>query len=333
MSRCYENFRTTLAMNLCQILPVEQMKLVLDAVDITMERFEISAKPLEIIPAPTANLDMMKTYLASMGIANRSMATLKQYKFKLSHFFDLVRKHFTEIEPNDIRLYLAHYKYEHHAGDSYLNSIRTVINSYFQWLVNNGYLTSNPVTNIEKGKMEEKHLPPLSPVELEEVRFQTENVREKALIDFLYSTGCRVSECAHVKLTDIDWRERAVIIRQGKGKKDRPVYFNFEAEISLRKYLQTRDDNTDGLFVSTKAPHQQIGDQAIRGILNKVQERTGIKISPHKFRRTFATDGIRSGMPLETVQKLMGHASPRTTLRYATLDDTAIKMQHSKAFN
>ena len=124
-------------------------------------------------------------------------------------------------------------------------------------------------------------------------------MREKAIVDFLFSTGCRVSECVAVQLCDIDWSNRAVVIHHGKGDKMRIVYFNAEAEVTLRKYLETRNDECTGLFVTTRKPIHSLSIRSMEVIVNKIGERAGIPAFPHKIRHTFATYGLNGGMSLE----------------------------------
>ena len=334
MSNCYENFRTVLTMNLCQVLPADQLKAALEAVDITMADFEISKKPMDIIPADGNRMpEVLKYFLASKSIANLSKNTLKQYRFKMTHFFDKVRKPYSEIQANDIRIYLYNFRIERNASDSYVDTTRVVINTFFQWLVDNEYLNKNPCAKVEKIRYNPKRREAFSPLSLETLRWNCKNVREKALIDFLYSTGCRVSECADVLLTDIDWNRNAVLIRHGKGDKERTVFFNDESKVTLTEYIKTRNDNNPALFVSIKAPYRQLGAHAIEDIVRKVGERTGIKAYPHKLRHTFATIGLQNGMSLDMLQLLMGHSKPETTLIYADHDRTQVSMEHRKAFS
>ena len=332
MSNCYENFRTVLTMNLCQVLPADQLKAVLGAVDITMADFEISKKPMEIIPADGIP-EVLQYFLASKAIANLSKGSLKQYRWKLTNFFDRVRKAYSDIQANDIRVYLYNFKIERNAMDSYVDGVRVVINTFFQWLVDNDYLNKNPCAKVEKIKYQPKRREAFSPLSLESLRWNCKTVREKALIDFLYSTGCRVSECSDVMLTDIDWTKNSVLIRHGKGDKERTVFFNDEAKVTMMEYLKTRNDSTPALWVSVKAPHQQIHAHAIEDIVRKIGKRTGVRAYPHKLRHTFATIGLQNGMSLDMLQLLMGHSKPETTLIYADHDRTQVGMEHRKAFS
>lgn len=328
----YERFRTVLLMNLCSVIGSEKIKDVLQAVDITMNDFDVSPKQMSMITLE-GTPDAVKYYIGSKAVANKSIKTLEQYRYKLVNFFNAVRKSYADVTANDIRMYLYQYKAEHHVGDRYLDNIRTTLNGFFSWLVINDFLLKNPCAKVDPIKFQVKKREPLSSYDLEVYRWNTENVREKALVDFFYSTGCRASECADVRLSDINWDNRSVLIRHGKGDKERTVYFNAESEVSLKEYLKTRDDQTDALFVSERKPHHPIKSHALENILDKVSKRSGMHVFPHRLRHTFATDGLQSGMSLEHLQRLMGHKSPKTTLIYAELNQSDIKRDHQRAYH
>lgn len=330
---CYENFRTVLTLNLTTVIQdSETLKNVLAMVDITMNDYEVSRKPMEIISA-SGIPEVVKYYLASKGIANLSKNTLKQYWYKLTHFFSTVHKSFMDIRANDIRNYLFNFKMERNASDSYIDNVRITLNSFFQWLVDNEYLQRNPCAKVDKTKYQQKRREPLTTYNLEDLRLHCENIREKALIDFLYSTGCRVSECAGVLLSDINWDKNSVHLRYCKGNKERTVYFNDESKVSLKAYLEKRGHISPALWTSSKAPHQQLKSHALENIVKKVGIRAGVHAYPHKLRHTFATVGLRNGMPLDKLQQLMGHTNPQTTLIYAKQDDNQMHMEHQKAFS
>lgn len=331
----YENFRTVLTMNLCSVIADQDvLHDVLGMVDISMGDFEITRKPMEIIPAYDGGLpEVVKYFLAAKAIANLSNGTLKQYRYKLDHFFKSIRKSYLDVRPNDIRVYLFNFKIEHGASDSYIDTIRITLNSFFQWLLDNEYIPRNPCATVDKVKFQPKPREALTASQLEVVRWNTVDIREKALIDFFFSTGCRVSECAAVRLSDINWNNRSVNILHGKGDKRRVVYFNSESELTLREYLKTRDDDTDALFVSTRRPHKALGSGALEAIIRKIATRSGIKVYPHKLRHTFATIGLNSGMPLHQLQALMGHTKADTTLIYAKLNQDDLQMEHQRIYS
>lgn len=329
----YESFRTALTMNLCSsIQDPDVLRDVLAAVDVTMAGYEISRKHTDIVPV-AGTPEVLKHYLAAKAIGNRSAGTVKQYRYKLSAFLEDVRKPYTDITPNDIRVYLYQFQTKHNAKDTYVENVRVTINSFFTWLVENDYLQKNPCLKVEKIKCQQRQREALTTLSVEALRWHCADAREKALVDFLYSTGCRVSECAGVLLDDIDWATNAVLIRNGKGGKQRTVYFNDEAKVSLREYLKTRQDDSPALWVRTTASHAQLHKRGLQCIISDIGKRAGIHVYPHKLRHTFATVGLRNGLSLDKLQALMGHASPRTTLIYAEQNNLQLRMEHTKAFS
>jgi len=328
----YERFRTILIMNLCQVLDSDLMPDVMEAVDISLQGFEITDSQTAIIPAVQGNADILKAYLASKSVAGASAGTLKQYKYKLVDFFRRTGKGFAEINAFDIRMYLAYFKTERKASNSYMDQIRLTLNTFFTWLVDNDYIAKNPCRTVEKIRYQQKKRTALTPIQLETVRLNTETPREKAVVDFLFSTGLRASECADVRLSDINWHERSVLVRHGKGDKERTVFFNAEAEVSMKNYLDSRSDSTDSLFVRSRMPYSQLSTAAIENIIKKIARRNAIELFPHKLRHTFATHSIRSGMPLEVLQMLLGHAKPETTLIYAHMDTSDAQHEHQRIY-
>ena len=251
----YEIFRNVLAVNLCKRYHSDQIADILSAVDLSMMDYEIIEKRTDIIPA-CGIPEVVKLYLASRAIAHLSSGTLDQYRRKLEHFFLSVRKPYTDITANDIRIYLYNFKVERNVGDNYMENIRGILATFFEWLVNNEYLPRNPCAKVDKIRYNRHRRQALTPLQLEECRFSVDDLRNKALIDFFYSTGCRVSECVSVVKSDIDWSARSVLIRHGKGNKERVVYFNAECEVSLQAYLSSRSDTVDALFVGKKSTAQ-----------------------------------------------------------------------------
>ena len=330
---CYESLRTELALNLCNIIPdADLLNRVLSAVDLSMQNYQIERKPVDIVPV-TGMPEVVRYYLASKAIANLSKGTIRQYGYKLSNFFAAVAKPYMDVTANDIRCYLYKYRVDHNASDSYLDNIRITLCSFFQWLTDNDYIPRNPCAKVEKVKYQQKRREALSSLSLETVRYGCQTPIEKALIDFLYSTGCRVSECAGVLLSDIDWDNNSVLIRHGKGDKQRTVYFNDEAKVSLLEYLKPRKFKSDALFSCIRSPHRPLSAHTIEQIVKAVGERTGLHVYPHKLRHTFATIGLRNGIPLDEMQALLGHSDPKTTMLYTDQDHSNIQIQHRKAFS
>ena len=309
----------------------EEILKILKAFDKASQNYEITHKSTDIISLRGLP-EEVKSFLASKGVENCSQKTLNQYRYKLVNFFAIVGKDVRNITTNDVRLYLYWYKTNHNVGNHTLDHTRIILNTFFAWCVKNDVMTKNPVEKIAKIKFNAPPREPLTMYELELIRWNCNTIREKALVDFLFSTGCRVSECADVKLNDINWEERSVLIRHGKGDKSRYVYFNAESQVTLQKYLETRDDDCDSLFVSLRNPVHGIKPHAIENIIKAISERAGIPAFPHKFRHTFATVGLNAGMELPKLQKLLGHAKPETTLIYAKLIQDELQAEHRRIY-
>ena len=333
MSDHSEAFRNDFIMQLANSLPPDQLQRVLSILDKTVSGYEISRRETSLICSDGIP-DAVRWYLASKMVENESPGTITQYRFRLSAFFLSVKKPLNEITSNDIRLFLAYCKQVRHNSDSTIDGIRRVLNAFFSWCVNNEYLVRNPVAKIPKIRFQVAERVPLTSYEMEELRFSCSNIREKAIIDFLYSTGCRAGELVDVCLDDIDWSARSVVIRHGKGDKRRLTFFNAEAEFSLRKYLETRSDASPYLFVRSRKPHAQLSVRSIEIIIAKVRSNSGLskRCSPHVLRHTFATASVACDMPLETLQALMGHAKPETTMIYVKLMNADLQRAHQKAF-
>lgn len=328
-----ETFRDDLAARLASVLPPEQLREALHAVDQTVTEYEIQKKETSL-SLISGLPPVVELYLASKSVENLSDGSVYQYRQKLVNFFQKICKPIDEITSNDIRMYLYDYKRDNQISDSTLDGTRRVLNCFFSWLVLNDYLVRNPVAKIPKIKHQQKERTPLTSYELEELRWSCDDIRQKAIVDFLFSTGCRVSECVDVQLSDIDWTNRSVIIRHGKGDKYRKVFFNAESELTLRRYLATREDSTPYLFVSKRSPHVQLGTRAMQLIIKDARIRSQITnhCTPHTLRHTFATYGIHAGIPLEQLQALMGHAKPETTLIYAKLDTSDLQHTHQQIY-
>mgnify|MGYP002521463245 CR=1 FL=1 len=324
-----EKFRNELAARLD--LPPEEIRKVLTAFDFVSADYEIERKTMNIIPFGGMP-EVVKIYLAAKAVENLSKETLKQYRCKLLHFFKEVTKPVETIEPNDIRLYLYKFKQTRNIGDRYLESVRITLSGFFAWLVANEYIRKNPCEKVDKIHFQVMEREPLDTYQLEQVRWNCKDIREKALIDFLFSTGCRVSECAKVNKSDINWQDRSVVIRHGKGNKMRYVYFNAESELSLRKYLETRTDNQEALFVTVRKPYRQLQKSGIETVVRKVGARAGFRTFPHRLRHTFATCGLNGGIPLPILQKLMGHEKPETTMIYAKQNRLDTQRAHQKVY-
>lgn len=327
----YELFRTKLAASLIGAVDESTLQRVLTIVDGVSVGFDISKACTDLI-VPGVLPDVAKMYLAALAVENKAAGTLSNYKLYLTDFFQTIRKPYNAVTTNDVRVYLYQYQQKHGVKKSTLDHIRIVINSFYSWAVDEELMERSPTRRIRPMEKEKTERTSLQQIDLERLRLACTSNREKALVDFLYSTGCRISECAAVNLSDIDWRERSVKIRHGKGDKSRTVYFNAESEVSLRKYLMERKGDSSALFTSFRAPYGRVGTHALQIEVKKIRERAIVTapVTPHVLRHTFATTAIDHGMPVQEVQQLMGHARLDTTMIYAHQNQESIRSNYRK---
>ncbi len=258
-----------------------------------------------------------------------SPQTLTYYKKTLTEFFNNVNKHIKDITTEDVRIFLT---YKKSTGSSACNqdNIRRNLSSFFLFFYEEGLIPTNPLTRIKKIRQAKFVKEPFTEQEVELMRSNAPSIRDKAIIDFLISTGCRVSEMTEINKEDVDWEEGKVLVK-GKGSKFRIVYLNARCCVSLKAYLETREDDCNALFIShfkrgNKRP-SRLARSGVEVMIRSLGRSLGIeKAHPHKFRRTAATLALRRGMPIEQVSKILGHSSLNTTTIYAnsTQDDLAI---------
>lgn len=307
---------------------LEKAMVVLDKV---MRNYDVTKKEMALAIPGDELPEMVKTYLVCKKIEGLSENTLSNYMIILNMFFREVRKSPAQIEVNEIRLFL--YSYQERTGISArsLDKYRECICRFFSWACDEGYIPSNPAKSIPPIKYERKQREHLNQVELEYVRMNCKTPRERAIIEFLYSTGCRVSELADVKKSDIDWATKSVHLF-GKGKKHRFSFINAKAEVTLLEYLNSRKDDCEYLFVTERKPIRQMHKDGLEKIVRKIASRTDVQkhITPHTFRHTTATTALQNGMPIEDISKLLGHESIDTTMIYAKSSLEGVHAGHKK---
>lgn len=207
----------------------------------------------------------------------------------------------------------------------------TPLKSFFSWLTDQEYIQKNPMRNIKQTKVEKRVRKALSDEELERLRCVCETPREKAIVEFMYSTGCRVSEVESVNISDINWSKRSLMVI-GKGNKEREVYLNARAILMLHNYLATRTDNNSALFVCSKGEHARMGVRSLQKTIKELGKRAEISknVHPHILRHTLATNLLRSGVPLSVVQRILGHENCSTTEIYCQLAQEDVQIAHRK---
>ncbi len=277
-----------------------------------------------------SNEDFLELFTSAKKVEGCSEKTLRYYKATIRKLFDLLDKHISHITTDDLRKYLSEYQKINNCSKSNIDNIRRILSSFFAWLEDENYILKSPVRRIHKIKTTKTVKETYTDEALETMRDNCSCLRDLAIIDLLASTGIRVGELVHLNITDIDFENRECIVF-GKGSKERPVYFDARTKIHLKNYLSTREDDNPALFVSLLKPHNRLEISGVEIRLRELGKKLNInKVHPHKFRRTLATKAIDKGMPIEQVQKLLGHSKIDTTMEYAMVDQNNVKISHRK---
>lgn len=274
--------------------------------------------------------DYTEMFLAAKRIEGCSEKSMKYYKVTITSMLKDINKEVKQIETNDIRTYLTDYQTRKKSSKVTIDNIRRILSSFFAWLEDEDYILKSPVRRIHKVKTGTNIKETYSDEDLELMRDSCTELRDLAMIDMLASTGMRVGEMVLLNREDIDFNERECIVF-GKGDKERIVYFDARTKTHLQNYIKSRDDDNPALFVSLNSPHKRLNISGIEVRLRKIGKNLGLeKVHPHKFRRTLATMAIDKGMPIEQLQSLLGHKRIDTTLQYAMVKQSNVKIAHRK---
>lgn len=276
--------------------------------------------------------DYLQEFLDVKALEGCSKATIENYKFNLNKFLLGVGKDPTEIVTQDIRKYLADYKRERGVSNTTLDNMRRVFQSFFTWMHREGYVLKDPCAAVNKIRADKIIKNPYSDEEMELMREAAKNLREKAIIEVLYSTGMRIGELEKLNKDDIDFVNGKAIVF-GKGAKEREVYFNVKAQLALKKYLENRNDTNEALFVGLQSPYNRLKVSTYEKILRELGGRCGVHCHPHRFRRTCATILLNKGMPIQEVSKILGHAKLETTMIYCEINQQSVAANHKKYMN
>ena len=276
------------------------------------------------------NSILLMNFLASKHVEGCSERTIMYYHSTIDKMLNVVNKKIEFISTDDLRKYLADYKDNNNASKTTIDNVRRVLSSFFSWLEDEDYILKNPVRRIRKIKTKKVVKEVISDENFEILRDSCSNVRDLAMIELLASTGIRVGELVNLNMDDVLFNERECVVL-GKGDSERIVYFDAKTKIHLLKYLENRTDNNPALFVSFKKPYKRLGINGVERRIRELGNGANIKkVHPHKFRRTMATNAIDKGMPIEQVQKLLGHVQIDTTMQYAMVNQSNVKISHRK---
>lgn len=274
--------------------------------------------------------ELLAKFLANKKLEGRSERTLVYYKNTIEKMISTLNINVRAITTDDLRMYLSDYQNDSKASKASIDNIRRNLSSFFGWLEDENYILKSPVRRIHKIKTTTVVKEAYSDDEMENLRDTCREIRDLALIDMLSSTGMRIGELVQLNIKDINFDERECIVL-GKGDKERIVYFDARTKIHLQEYVDSRDDDNEALFVGLRSPHQRISINGVELRIRQIGNKAGIKkCHPHKFRRTMATMAIDKGMPIEQVQRLLGHEKIDTTLQYAIVKQSNVKNAHRK---
>ena len=295
-----------------------------------LSRFEIKETKSLAEDSGVENEKLLKMFLSAKKVEGCSEKTLNYYQNTINHFLGVVDTFLTRIDTESIRKYLFDYQEQHGSSKVTIDNMRRILSTFFSWLENEDYISKSPVRRIHKVKTDSLVREVMTDEQLEQLHDVCTEKRDIALIDILASTGIRVGELVKLNRDDVDLQERQCIVF-GKGNKERFVYFNARTKLHLQQYMQGRTDDCEALFVSLAAPHSRLSIGGVERRIKQLGRMLNLpKIHPHKFRRTFATNAIDKGMPIEQVQKLLGHVRIDTSLHYAIVNQNNVKIAHKK---
>lgn len=269
-------------------------------------------------------------FLASKRLAGCAESTIAQYERAIRMMIVSVGKPIKDITANDLRYYMVSYQMSRNVSPSYMDTLRLYFSSFFTWLQDEEIIQVNPARRLEKVKVPSRIKHPYTADEMTALRDVCSTYRDRALLEVLYATACRVGEICSLDRSDVDFSTREIIVYGQKGKAERRVYLTPEAVYHLKKYLLTRLDDCPALFASLRSPARRITKGSVEAMLRKIGSECGVHCHPHKFRRTMLTEAAKRGMPIQEVQKMAGHKKLDTTMMYVTVSDESVKSSYNR---
>ena len=277
-----------------------------------------------------SNQEYLQMFLAAKTIEGCSKRTIQYYRMTIEKMLTIIIQPIRKITTEDMRSYLSKYQEWNGCSKVTVDNVRRNISSFFSWLEEENYILKSPMRRIHKIKTNQQVKEVISDEDIEKLRDHCKCKRDLAMIDLLYSTGIRVGELVNLNISDVDFEARECVVF-GKGGKERRVYFDAKSKLHLQKYIESRTDENEALFVSLDAPHNRLKISGVEIRIRMLGRSVNLsKIHPHKFRRTMATRAIDKGMPIEQVQKILGHSQIDTTMQYAMVNQNNVKSSHQK---
>lgn len=301
---------------------------IINALTIVLGNYEVYDRCTDIAVRSDINEKLIQRYASCLLIDGKSLKTIAQYKRTIQRLADFIGKPYQEMTSYDIRLFLASDK-QRGVSNCSLENTRTYISTFFQWMTKEEIIPRNIVLSVSKIKVPKEIKKAFSDVEIDALRGACTSIKEQALIEFLLSTGVRVDELSQMDRCDVDMASMKVHVRHGKGNKERITYINNIGRKHLVTYLHSRNDESLPLFLNYR--HERLNTGGVRSILNSIAERANVEnVHPHRFRRTLATQLASRGMPIQEIQRILGHSNVATTMRYIEVSDESIKSSYIK---
>jgi site-specific recombinase XerD len=325
-----DKFITEIQASMASMLTQTQLKELQRVLAYSLYNLEITERKTPESQEAAGSEKLLSVFIAAKSVEGCSEKSLTYYNATIRNMFAVVKKPVREITTDDLRGYLADYHKERQLSRVTIDNMRRIFSTFFGWLEDEDYILKSPVRRIHKIKTEKIIKDIFSDESLELLRDAAEEIRDLAMIDLLTSTGMRVGELVQLNRDDINFQERECVVF-GKGSSERAVYFDARTKIHLLNYLESRSDKNPALFVSLTQPYDRLLIGGVETRLREIGERADIqKVHPHKFRRTLATRAIDKGMPIEQVQRLLGHVKIDTTMHYAMVNQSNVKNSHRK---
>lgn len=330
-----DSFTEGFCLRLQGILPPEQIRAVKDLLNIYTMGFQIEQISTELSVPDYQLPEAYYIYMASKEQDGCMKAgTKEQYRMCLEKLLFQLCLPLEQITVNHLRLFIQDISTDKRTGKrlskSTINQRKSIIRSFFSWLYQEEYISKDPSVRIKPERNDVRPRTAYQDVQIESLRMACKTDRERAIIDLLTSSGIRVAECVGLDIKDVDLERREIVVL-GKGEKWRTSYIDATAVVSIRKYLDSRNDDNPALFVSSRKPHKRISPSAVRRCLHKLTPESGVSdVIPHRFRHTMATTAINRGMPVESVQVVLGHSEISTTMRYAHVAKEKVKADHAR---
>lgn len=308
----------------------EELNRVKTALYAVLGKYDFSPKCTELRTVNSSWVYDLERFCERKIIAGKSEKTVERYKYILNKVLGFINKPVKDITEGDLNEFIEAYKRIRKVSNCTLEGTRLCISTFFTWLHERGYIQNNPSRGLDPIKVPKTIKKAYNDEELERIKQSCSTVRDKAIIEFLYATGVRVSEMVALNRDDIRIAEKTIVV-YGKGDKEREVYMTDVSCMYLSMYLKERTDDCEALFVGERKPHKRLSSAGVRRMLKKIGTATGIdKVHPHRFRTTCATNLLRKGMPIEEVAEVLGHNKLETTRVYALTDKEKVKLDHRR---